>query len=73
MNITYKETKEFAKEQLEDLFLSVNWQSGKCPDKLVAGMKNSSHVISAWDNERLIGLARGLDDGVTVLLFTICL
>lgn len=66
MNITYKETKEFAKEQLEDLFLSVNWQSGKYPDKLVAGMKNSSHVISAWDNERLIGLARGLDDGVTV-------
>lgn len=66
MNITYKEIKEFTKEQLEDLFLSVNWQSGKYPDKLVRGMKNSSHVISAWDDEKLVGLVRGLDDGVTV-------
>lgn len=66
MSIEYKEIKDFTKEQLQDLFLSVNWKSGKYPDKLVQGMKNSSHVISAWDSERLIGLVRGLDDGVTV-------
>ena len=27
-------------------------------------MGNSSRVISAWDGERLVGLIRGLDDGV---------
>ena len=29
-------------------------------------MKNSSYVISAWENNNLIGLVRSLDDGETV-------
>lgn len=66
MQITYRETKDFTEKQLKALFLSVNWQSGKYPDKLVLGMKHSSHVISAWDQNRLVGLIRGLDDGATV-------
>lgn len=35
MNITYKDTHEFSREQLENLFLSVEWSSGHYPDKLV--------------------------------------
>ncbi len=66
MIITYKETKNFLKEELEQLFLSVHWESGKYPERLVIAMKNSSHVISAWNGDKLIGLVRGLDDGVTV-------
>lgn len=66
MDIKFKETKEFTKEQLEQLFLSVNWKSGKYPDRLVKAMKNSSHVISAWDGDKLVGLIRSLDDGETV-------
>lgn len=66
MEIEYKETKEFTKEELEHLFLSVHWDSGKYPDKLVRAMKNSTHVISAWYGDKLIGLIRGLDDGETV-------
>ena len=64
--ITYKETKEFSREEIERLFLSVNWESGKYPDKIVRGLRASSTVISAWDGERLVGLVRGLDDGETV-------
>lgn len=60
------ETKEFTAEELENLFLSVKWESGKYPEKLVKAMKNSSHVISAYDNDKLIGLVRSLDDGETV-------
>lgn len=29
-------------------------------------MRNSTHVISAWDGDRLIGLLRALDDGATI-------
>lgn len=29
-------------------------------------MRNSTHVISAWDGDRLIGLVRSLDDGATI-------
>lgn len=64
--IRYQTSKEFDVEQIRDLFLSVNWASGKYPEKIVRGLRNSSVVISAWDEEKLIGLVRALDDGETV-------
>ncbi len=64
MEILYKREKYFTAEQLEQLFLSVEWESGKHPEKLVIALRNSSRVISAWDNNKLIGLIRGLDDGI---------
>lgn len=64
--IIYKRSKVFTVHEIEDLFLSVHWDSGKYPEKIVKGLANSSVVISAWDDEKLIGLVRGLDDGETV-------
>lgn len=46
--------------------MSVHWESGRYPDKLVRAMRNSSQVISAWDGDKLVGLVRALDDGETV-------
>ena len=66
MPIEYCETKDFTLEELHRLFLSVNWESGKFPDKLVRAMKNSTQVVSAWENEKLIGLVRALDDDLLV-------
>ena len=66
MTIEYKQTKEFTAAQLQNLFLSVSWESGNYPDKLVRAMRNSSRVISAWDGDKLVGLVRALDDGETV-------
>ncbi|MDD7739953.1 MAG: GNAT family N-acetyltransferase [Fusicatenibacter sp.] len=68
MSIEYKNTKDFTAAELQRLFLSVNWESGNYPEKLVRAMKNSTHVISAWDGDRLVGLVRALDDGETVAL-----
>lgn len=65
MNIKYKNTKVFTVEELQGLFLSVEWESGNYPEKLVRAMQNSSHVISAWDGDKLVGLVRALDDGRT--------
>lgn len=66
MSIKYKKTKVFTAAELQRLFLSVNWESGNYPEKLVRAMQNSSHVISAWDGNKLVGLVRALDDGETV-------
>ena len=63
--IEFRDTKEFTAEELERLFLSVNWASGRYPERLVRAMRASAHVISAWDGDRLIGLVRALDDGET--------
>ncbi len=63
MNIIYKETKDFTEEQIEALFLSVQWVSGRYPERLTQALKHSSTVITAWDNDKLVGLVRVLDDG----------
>lgn len=64
MNITYKEIHDFSSEELERLFLSVEWSSGHFPDKLVVAMKNFKTVFSAWDEDKLIGLISTMDDGI---------
>ena len=66
MMIEYRQTRDFTEEDLRRLFLSVGWESGRYPKRLVDAMRNSTHVISAWDGDRLIGLVRALDDGATI-------
>lgn len=64
MNIEYKDIHTFSKEELEDLFLSVNWSSGHYPEKLVVAMQNFKTVFSAWDGEKLVGMICAMDDGI---------
>ena len=64
MEIKYKETHDFNKDELERLFLSVDWSSGHFPDKLVTAMKNFHTVISAWEGNKLVGMICVMDDGI---------
>lgn len=64
MVIEYKKIKDFKEKELQELFLSVNWDSGNYPDILKRAIKNSHAVYSAWDNEKLVGLINSLSDGV---------
>jgi len=67
--IRYKNTKELDRIQLQELFLSVKWDSAKYPDKLRAAIKNSDAVYTAWDSENLVGLINSLSDGVLNVSF----
>ncbi len=62
--ITYKDIHEFRKEDLQQLFLSVEWSSGHYPEKLVVAMQNYETVYSAWDDDRLVGMICAMDDGI---------
>ena len=64
MKIEYSEQHEFEKEELERLFLSVDWSSGHFPEKLVVAMSNYKAVYSAWDGDKLVGLICAMDDGI---------
>ena len=64
MEVTYKDIHDFKKEDLEDLFLSVEWSSGHYPDKLVVAMRNFKTVFSAWDGDKLVGMVCAMDDGI---------
>ncbi len=68
-NIIYSESKNFNRNELESLFLSVNWSSGEYPDELVIAMRNSHSVISAWHEGQLIGLVNCLSDGIMTAYF----
>ena len=59
---TYTEEKKFTKEQVQELLLSVDWISGKYPERLYKALMNSSTVLTVWDGEKLVGLTRVLDD-----------
>lgn len=59
---TYTEEKKFTKEQVQQLFLSVNWISGNYPERLYKALMNSSTVLTVWDDQKLVGLTRVLDD-----------
>ena len=60
--IKYTEEMTCTKEDLKDLYLSVNWNSGKHPEKLYESVKNSTYKIFAYDDDKLIGLVTGLSD-----------
>ena len=60
--LIYTEEKKFTKEQVQKLFLSVHWISGNYPDRLYKALMNSSTVLTVWDDGKLVGLTRVLDD-----------
>lgn len=63
MTISYHNTREFTPAALEELFLSVQWESGRHPGRLAEALRHYGAVFSAWDGERLVGLAASMDDG----------
>ena len=64
--IKYTEEKTFTQDQVQELFKSVGWISAEYPQRLYKALMNSQTVLTAWDGERLIGLARVLDDSELV-------
>ncbi|MDE6728300.1 MAG: GNAT family N-acetyltransferase [Oscillospiraceae bacterium] len=63
MNIHYTDERSFTSEQLEKLFLSVDWESGKYPERLKKALDNCGTVFTAWNGLELVGLANAVDDG----------
>ncbi len=64
--IKYIEEKTFTQDQVQELFRSVGWISAEYPQRLYKALMNSQTVLTAWDSDRLVGLARVLDDSELV-------
>lgn len=66
MIIYNEEKKDLPIEQLHRLFMLVGWSDGKEDEFLKTRFNypfiNSTIVISAWDNDRLVGTVRVLSD-----------
>ena len=66
MQIQYTEEKKFTQDEVQKLFLSVGWISGQYPARLYKALMHSSTVVTAWDGNHLVGLARVIDDSELV-------
>ena len=68
MNITYSTRKDLPPEQLHRLFMSVGWSDGMESPFMLKNFNvpfiNSTVVISAWENDCLVGCVRVLSDKI---------
>jgi RimJ/RimL family protein N-acetyltransferase len=65
--IQIRDTRDIPKEAVLDLYRSVDWSSAKKPNELYQALVNSHSLITAWDGDRLIGLANTISDGFLVV------
>lgn len=67
-NITYKNINVFRKGDIKQLYEDAGWTNYTNDlSKLMKAIESSLMVISAWDDEKLIGLIRVVGDGLTII------
>ncbi|GIP53262.1 GNAT family N-acetyltransferase [Paenibacillus vini] len=69
MSIVFNDSiKDLPSDQLHGLFMSVGWSDGRETIEMLKcfnlPFKNSTLVISAWNDDRLIGFVRVLSDKI---------
>lgn len=68
MDINYKHNKDIPPSDLAALYTDANWTAyTKDMNKLIDGIKGSLAVITAWQNNELVGLVRVIGDGQTIV------
>lgn len=73
VEIVYKRDHSYSENDVKELFLSVDWLSGKYPERLKKALDNCETVITAWISGRLVGLINAIDDGeLTVYVHYLC-
>jgi GNAT superfamily N-acetyltransferase len=69
MDIEIKETKDVNQSDIIELYKANKWSSADKPDQLYNALINSHSFITAWQNERLVGLGNALSDGYLVVYY----
>jgi len=67
--IEIKETSDLTIEQVLPLYAANGWSSAKKPNELFNALLNSHTLVTAWDKDRLIGLASAISDGYLVVFY----
>ncbi|MBP2031208.1 GNAT superfamily N-acetyltransferase [Methanohalophilus levihalophilus] len=67
--IEIKETFEMSKESIISLYQANQWSSAQKPEQLYRALMNSHSLVSAWDGEKLVGLANAISDGHLVVYY----
>jgi len=69
MKIEIKQTKDIEIHSIIELYRTNHWSSADKPEILYKALINSHSLVSAWDNEKLVGLANAISDGYLVVYY----
>ena len=66
---TIKVTNDISEDQLLSLYESCQWHAysqGRRRSELHQAVRDSTYVVTAWEGDQLVGLARGLSDNSAI-------
>lgn len=69
MPIEYSETRELRRDDMLALYQANEWSAAEKPDELHRALVGSHSLVTAWDNQRLIGLGNAISDGALVVYY----
>jgi ribosomal protein S18 acetylase RimI-like enzyme len=66
VTIVYRDDHDIDRDQLTVLFNSVGWERRTADrERLAQLVRGSLYVVSAWEDDRLVGFARAISDGAS--------
>jgi len=67
--IQYRLTRELPAEDILAVYRANGWSSAEKPGELLAALANSHTVVTAWVEDRLVGLGNAISDGHLVVYY----
>jgi GNAT superfamily N-acetyltransferase len=69
MSIRLSEQRDIAPEAIIALYRANHWSSAEKPEALVQGLLHSHALVTAWNEDQLVGLGNALSDGYLVVYY----
>ena len=67
--VTFSEQRDITLEQILPLYQANGWSSAQKPQALHQALLNSHGLVSAWDDNTLIGIGNAISDGFLVVYY----
>ena len=69
LKIEIKETKVIDIHSVIELYKANQWSCADKPDQLYKALIHSHSLVSAWDGDKLVGIANAISDGYLVVYY----
>jgi GNAT superfamily N-acetyltransferase len=69
MAIVISDRRDIHADDIIRLYKANNWSSADKPLELCNALSNSHSLISAWDNDKLVGIGNAISDGYLVVYY----
>ncbi|MCV9389197.1 GNAT family N-acetyltransferase [Reichenbachiella ulvae] len=69
MDIRISEDRNINKDSIVDLYRANGWSAADKPDLLYKALMNSHALVSAWADDRLVGIGNAISDGYLMVYY----